>query len=356
MSVIVVRQTARRSQTSSISTDTHCFPASQSSAVVSVGSSATLDSYQQSLFGTVKWYVAVCTADRTKMWIAEVFSTVTNGTASYVLYGMVGDSLSITIDVVCTTSVQLVITNNDNTPFEVYATRISVPYDLSTPQPTSQVPTTINRSIISPLTASAIDVFDESVVGVKWLVTIIDSHGNQSSMQVIANSKYANEYAVTGDVAQYAVDVNTIPGFGTELVLTNTSSNYLKVIVSRTPIVAYNTDVSYCTVPTILWVPVQVTVSPNSTVPIDPYIITPNQTGAKWLICAYDQTTGDMLAQEMIATMTSTETNDIPYARIGTRMDISFFTQPNVGFCQLMAKNNTSIPLTVNLVRVPVGL
>ncbi len=355
MSVIVAKHSPRHSS-AIVVTETHCFPAVTAMEVLSIGETATIDAVSLVDFCAVKWYVTLCDDVLSLVQTFEVFATAEGSVPYHVRYGMIGDRILSDVTVDLATTLNLKITNNDVDPITVYVTRVAIPRSLSATVPTNTVPTTINRSVVLASSTNSIDFFDESIAGVKWLVTVMSVSGSQSTFQVIANSKFANMYAITGDATVYDIGLSDIPGFGTELTLTNNGLSPVKVIVSRVPIQITNTDIDRCSTPTISWAPTSVTVPAGSSLPVDGNIVVPNHTGAKWLVCVNQPATAKTMALEVFSTLTTTDTNDLPYARTASLIDVTFSSTSSAGTAALVAHNNTPEPVTVNLLRVPIGL
>lgn len=355
MSVIVAKHSPRHA-TAIVTSETHCFPAATASEVLSIGETATIDSISLTDYCAVKWYITLCDDALNLVQTFEVFATAEGSTPYHVRYGMIGDRILSDVVVDVTTTLNLKITNNDVDPITVYVTRVAVPRVLTAALPTNTVPTTINRSVVLASSTNSIDFFDESIAGVKWMVTVMSVSGSQSTFQIIANSKFANMYAITGDATLYDIGLSDIPGFGTELTLTNNGASPVKVVVSRIPIQITSTDIARCATPTITWAPTAVIVPATATGTVDDNIAIPNHTGAKWLICVNQPSSGKTMAMELFSTLTTVDTNDLMYARTASLLDVTFETASLAGNVTLVAHNNTSDPATVNLLRVPIGL
>jgi hypothetical protein len=254
-------------------------------------------------------------------------------------------------------ALQLNITNNDGEDFYVYSTRIAVPVSKSVQIPTSTINTVVNRNHAAPATTVAIDFFDDVVVGVKWVINIQSSTGEKTVMQLASSSAFINCYSITGDTPQYDLALNQIPGFGTELTITNNSSSHIKITATRIPIAVADIDMQSCIGSNAapLWIPTAMTVPSSSTIIVDTVTV-PNHTVAKWLVVLTQPAIQKTCALELLSNIASTTTTDVLYGRISSFIAADLQTTVNAGVASLSCTNNSSDGVRVNLLRIPVGL
>lgn len=355
MSVIVAKSSHRRS-TSTTNASTFCFPAVRVSSYVGSGTSSVVDTVSTLTYCMVKYYVVVCTSDMSAVRSFELLASSTAGTASHVVYGILGDTIDVDVDVsVSSDNLDVTVTNSDTRDVYVYATRVAVPISVDTPAPSDGAPTTISRTYVASADTKEVDFFDVHSIGTKLLVTIINASGAQASVNILCTPSGVVSYGYIGTITEYDISVVDVATFGTEILLTNNSAEAIKVIVTRTPIVITDTDVISCNVPTVQTHPSSTVVPSHTAMVVDSSASTTTHTGVEWLIHS-QLSNSSATAVSMLSQITSSATSDVTYGRIGSPLKVHHTTSLSGTSVNLITTNNTSYDATVNVLRVPIGI
>lgn len=335
--------------------ETNCIPASALRGIIAVGETGLFGESLVSEYAAIKLHVVLMNDSGSHARSFEVFALHQQGTMKFVAYSFAGYKFAINIDVVIVAGkMQLSVTNNDGEDINVYVTQLSVPYALNASAPTEYIDITTNQTIVQPTSTQCIDTVNDVGVGVKWSISVETSAGETIAFQAMSIASSVNQYAVVGnDATSYQLEVATTP-FGTQLLLVNTSSNVIRVVVTRIPLYQIPHVLPSCGSASAApaWAEPSKIIPPNtqSTVfaNVDPNIVK----SSKWLITLTNTTTMDVYGFEMIA---SIPTNSFSrYAVIGTYQDMTVELLNNPA--NLSITNNTASPIQANILHVPVGL
>jgi len=356
MSVIVAKSNRKVCSTPTY----NCFPAVTEQVIVPAGATVFIDGLLTDKFAAGKWFITLATSDD-RLQGYELYATHRNGTSpTHVIYGEVGSLINHTTNVVINASrLTLTIENNESIDLLVCFTRVAVPKVLNYVETLDVVEVGNLNGFVPANTSGSVDfIGNQQAIGVKWVVAVTTSTGERSSAQVYASlgtTVQAVTYGFIGDQLAYSIDVEQVAGFGYNLVVSNLTSNPIRVDITRVPI-QLTTGVSYCgpSAGLDLWIPQPVTVQPTQTTTVDTLSTTQAYAAAKWL-AVLSNTTNQTMAFE-VASVESGVTSDTMYAIISDYFDVDVETVVSGQTVQLNVTNNQPDAITVRMLRIPVAL
>lgn len=359
MGVIVARAPVRSQLPQSVTT-TECYPAVSLSSSALIGNTVDVDALPLSSFIGALWQVVCINNTSGTVHTFTVYGTHdTRGTASFVVYAIKGDSSIATANVtVDGTFLTLKVQNNSPSTIQIFATRTAIPTTKAISNALPVVEVSRLRSYVRPLSTATVDFIEQGLYqAVTWVVTLTDATGNLTTASVFVNLETTDASIAfisgTGR-AEFDLVITDVVGVGTELSVVSTSTNGYAISVTKIPVGPQKATVNVCGTVDGLGFQILPSISLLPVVAVTADEITfASSKGVQWLATF----TGANAHMATIIT-SSVEVGSEPVVSpiIGNLIDVDITHDNTPGIMRLRFRNNTLLPITANLLRVPVAV
>lgn len=360
MSIIIARSSSSCSTSGgSVPSSTSCLPALTIQKLAEPATNIIVDQMTTVQALAIKWYVILTTVSGNKSRAFELSSVNVNGTPVDSIYGIVGDKMLTTVSVsIVSGSYTLHCDNQESEPVIVYATRLYVPPSTVTKVDQNIVNIENNHALVPANTTTAIDVIsNEHNIGVKWLITMIDSQKNRRSAQVFSlpDSSKCAVYGMLGDSFKKTKIEVVNAAHTTSLTINNTLTSGISVDVVRIPITPQLPAACDRTSDVDIWIPTYSTIITGATGVVDSQIPVPGHAAVKWIVVVTSGTSRQLF-EIMADRYKVTSASHVKYGMVGDKIDTNT-TVDIIGMNLVLSiTNNHPSTVTINTIRVPIAV